>query len=111
MLRPRSETPAAPLANAPEKPCDSVPWPLAVMLWSTSWMLVKPDSLMSSAVMTCTGAGVSEFVRRMFVPVISTRWMSCVALPVSVSCANAPSDSNASVPPNAMRRHFANFVS
>ena len=39
-------------ANAPAKLCDNVPWPLAVRLFSTSRVLVKPDVRISSAVIT-----------------------------------------------------------
>src|SRR5471030_2074789 len=67
---------------------------------------------MFSDVMTCTGLGVSESVRRMLEPVTITRWTSegAAAVAAPVSCADADAPHNATVPPNAIKRPLANIV-
>ena len=72
-VRPRSEIPMAPLANAPEKPVPRVPAPLAARSVSSSATEVLPLRWMSLRVSTCTGVGVSVSVRLISEPVTTTR--------------------------------------
>src|SRR5579859_7993618 len=67
--RPRSATPSAPPAMAPENAWDSVPELSAEMVLITSAMLLSPLFSISLASIVVIGDGDSVLVRRMYEPV------------------------------------------
>ena len=93
-VRPRSDMPLAPDANARANPVDNVPLLFAVRLRSTSETLVKPCWIICSLVMTWTSLGVSASARRMLVPVTVIRSIGvvpiCARAGVAVKPENAP---------------------
>ena len=94
--RPRSEMPDAPEAKPPPKFFGTEPWLSTASPCSSSATLARPDFSMSWRVSVCTGDAVSELMRRMLEPVISTRSSVCVA-----SCARTAVPALSSTPPNA----------
>src|SRR5258706_16145623 len=81
--RPRSDMPMAPGAKPLPKLIGTEPWLSIASDWRYSPTVALPDFSMSSLLMTRTGEAVSVSARRMLVPVISTRSVTCCALPVA----------------------------
>ena len=71
-VRPRSDTPEAPPARAPEKFCVSDPELSADTVRITSDTVILPLLMISSELITSTGEGVSASVRRRYEPVTTT---------------------------------------
>src|SRR5436309_7644735 len=101
---PRSEIPEAPEAKPPPKFFGTEPWLSTASVCSSSATLAWPDLSMSWRVSVCTGDAVSELMRRMLEPVISTRSRVC-----GVSCATAE-PALSKTPPHAAISPVQSFV-
>jgi len=88
--------PEAPEAKPAPKFFGTEPWLSTDSVCSSSATLARPDLAMSSRVSVSTGDAVSELMRRMLEPVISTR-SSVAAL-----CAHAADPALSIAPPQAI---------